>query len=140
MRLPRDTAVHPEQGAALILTVLVLAVMVILVVQFTFSVRVEAQIVQNPEDDTALEVAARSALPVLEALFADVYPGQSPAQWYRRWRMLYLAGAEMFGLRDGAEWYVSHYRFEPRGSSQELTREGDEHAWEHGTPRGELVG
>ncbi|MEZ6108119.1 MAG: cyclopropane-fatty-acyl-phospholipid synthase family protein [Pirellulaceae bacterium] len=76
----------------------------------------------------------------LEALFADVYPGQSPAQWYRRWRMLYLAGAEMFGLRDGAEWYVSHYRFEPRGSSQELTREGDEHAWEHGTPRGELVG
>ncbi|MCA8921872.1 MAG: general secretion pathway protein GspK [Planctomycetes bacterium] len=79
MRLPRDTAVHPEQGAALILTVLVLAVMVILVVQFTFSVRVEAQIVQNTEDDTALEVAARSALPVLEALFADDRKNGNPA-------------------------------------------------------------
>ncbi|MEZ6185326.1 MAG: type II secretion system protein GspK [Planctomycetota bacterium] len=70
---------NPEQGAALILTVLVLAVMVILVVQFTFSVRVEEQIVQNTEDDAALEVAARSALPLVEGLFRDDRKNGNPA-------------------------------------------------------------
>lgn len=50
----------------------------------------------------------------LEKLFETVYRGQSPALWYRRWRILYLAGAEMFGMFAGQEWYVSHYRFEPR--------------------------
>lgn len=54
----------------------------------------------------------------LERLFEQVYRGQSPALWYRRWRILYLAGAEMFGMHRGEEWYVSHYRFEPRSVSR----------------------
>ena len=61
----------------------------------------------------------------LERLFEQVYQGQSPSLWYRRWRLLYLAGAEMFGMHRGEEWYVSHYRFEPRSVSQSRLDEND---------------
>ncbi|HAN98325.1 MAG TPA: SAM-dependent methyltransferase [Planctomycetaceae bacterium] len=54
----------------------------------------------------------------LLTIFREVYPNQSPELWYRRWRMLYLAGAEMFGADRGEEWWVSHYRFEPRGAER----------------------
>jgi cyclopropane-fatty-acyl-phospholipid synthase len=32
-----------------------------------------------------------------------------------RWRVFFLACAELFGFRGGREWLVAHYRFAPRG-------------------------
>ena len=68
-----------ERGAALLLTLLVLAILVVLVVQFAFSVKVERAIVQNTEDDAALEFAARGALPILQALFKEDRANGEPA-------------------------------------------------------------
>ena len=37
--------------------------------------------------------------------------GGTAAQWFQRWRMFWMACAEMFGYADGQEWLVAHYRF-----------------------------
>lgn len=51
----------------------------------------------------------------VEACFRDAY-GADWKTWRQRWRMFYMACAELFGMHDGREWYVSHYRFRRRSS------------------------
>jgi cyclopropane-fatty-acyl-phospholipid synthase len=36
---------------------------------------------------------------------------------YQRWRVFFLACAELFGYARGREWLVAHYRFVPRGGT-----------------------
>ena len=50
-------------------------------------------------------------LPVL----ASVYGEGGALLWFRRWRIFFLACAELWGYDGGREWVVSHYRFVRRG-------------------------
>jgi cyclopropane-fatty-acyl-phospholipid synthase len=43
-------------------------------------------------------------------LLNQVYGGHA-ALWFQRWRMFWMACAELFGYANGEEWLVAHYRF-----------------------------
>lgn len=45
-------------------------------------------------------------MPILQATY-----GVEATLWFHRWRVLFMACAELFGYRNGREGGVSHYRF-----------------------------
>lgn len=56
-------------------------------------------------------------------LFRNTY-GSHWKQWRQRWRMFYMACAELFGFDNGQQWFVTHYRFrKPTPSSSGAAHE-----------------
>lgn len=49
----------------------------------------------------------------LMPLFQQVY-GAEAERWWMRWRLFFLAVAELFGFENGQRWWVSHTLFERR--------------------------
>ena len=45
----------------------------------------------------------------IEQILKPVY-GDDTTVWLQRWRMFFMACAELFGFRNGEEWLVGHYR------------------------------
>ncbi len=56
-----------------------------------------------------LDARAADALPVL----ADTYGTARAGLWLERWRLFFMAVAELFGCDGGRQWGVSHYLLEP---------------------------
>jgi cyclopropane-fatty-acyl-phospholipid synthase len=50
----------------------------------------------------------------VKELFNQSYGEDNSEQWMWRWRLFFLACAELFGYKGGSEWGVSHYRFSKR--------------------------
>ena len=46
---------------------------------------------------------------VMQTMIA-AYGMESAALWFQRWRIFWMACAELFGYDAGAEWFVAHYR------------------------------
>ena len=47
-------------------------------------------------------------------IMAATYGTEIAGKWFMRWRIFFMACAELFAHGDGDEWYVSHYLFERR--------------------------
>jgi cyclopropane-fatty-acyl-phospholipid synthase len=47
-------------------------------------------------------------------LMVQTYGAANAPVWFQRWRMFYMAVAELFGYAGGNEWGVAHYRFSKR--------------------------
>jgi cyclopropane-fatty-acyl-phospholipid synthase len=58
-----------------------------------------------------LDARRREVLPVLEA----TYGRDAARRWLHRWRMFFLAVAELFGYSNGGEWFVTHALLRPNG-------------------------
>jgi len=60
-----------------------------------------------------LDAHRREVLPILAA----TYGRDAARRWFYRWRLFFLAVAELFGYANGTEWFVSHSLLQPIGRS-----------------------
>jgi cyclopropane-fatty-acyl-phospholipid synthase len=56
-----------------------------------------------------MDRAKADIMPVFKATY-----GSDAARWFQRWRMFYMAVAELFGYAKGSQWGVAHYLFRPQ--------------------------
>ena len=55
-----------------------------------------------------MDANADAINPILES----TYGAENTEMWRNRWRIFYMSCAELFGLKNGQEWWVTHYLFE----------------------------
>ncbi|GDY10609.1 cyclopropane-fatty-acyl-phospholipid synthase [Planctomycetia bacterium] len=59
-----------------------------------------------------LDAHRLEVLPILEA----TYGPEAAQRWFHRWRLFFLAVAELFGYANGTEWFVSHSLLQRNGA------------------------
>jgi cyclopropane-fatty-acyl-phospholipid synthase len=62
-----------------------------------------------------MDARREAIMPIMAATYGE----DRAEQWFQRWRIFFMACAELFGLEDGREWYVAHYLFERGGSGDD---------------------
>lgn len=50
-------------------------------------------------------------------ILAGTYGPDQVTRWWARWRIFFMACAELFGYGQGREWFVGHYLLQPRANT-----------------------
>ena len=50
----------------------------------------------------------------VKQIFEATYGRENANLWFQRWRIFFMACAELWGFRRGQEWLITHYLFRPR--------------------------
>jgi cyclopropane-fatty-acyl-phospholipid synthase len=45
------------------------------------------------------------------SIMVETYGEANAERWFQRWRIFFMACAELFAFNNGSEWFVSHYLF-----------------------------
>ncbi len=61
-----------------------------------------------------LDARRSEALVILERQYGSA----QKRRWLQRWRIFFMACAELWGYNGGQEWWVSHYRFKRKGNGR----------------------
>jgi cyclopropane-fatty-acyl-phospholipid synthase len=67
-----------------------------------------------------LDEARERVMPILR----ETYGASEAERWFHRWRIFFLACAELFGAHGGDEWWVTHLRFRPRATAARTNEAG----------------
>ena len=51
----------------------------------------------------------------IKPVLAECYGEENASLWWQRWRIFFMACAELFDYDEGHEWYVGHYLFNKAG-------------------------
>jgi cyclopropane-fatty-acyl-phospholipid synthase len=62
-----------------------------------------------------MDVEEKKILPIMQ----NVYGGRDARRWLQRWRIFFMAVAELWGFDQGDEWLVSHYLLQKKGVGNE---------------------
>jgi cyclopropane-fatty-acyl-phospholipid synthase len=60
--------------------------------------------------------------PALMQILRTAYGPAHARRWFHRWRLFFLAVAELFGFRGGSEWYVVHSLLAPKTNDMSEAR------------------
>jgi cyclopropane-fatty-acyl-phospholipid synthase len=59
-----------------------------------------------------MDARREELMPIFERTYA-----RQAERWFGRWRMFFMACAELFGYGDGREWFVSHTLMRPKDAA-----------------------
>jgi len=66
-----------------------------------------------------MDLARPDILPLFQACYGD-----DAEQWVQRWRIFFMACAELFGHNEGQEWFVGHYLFSRQLDQGSISKQG----------------
>jgi cyclopropane-fatty-acyl-phospholipid synthase len=58
----------------------------------------------------------------VQRILNSVYGPVEGRRWFHRWRMFFLAVAELFGYANGEEWFVTHYLMQPAVTTRQRSK------------------